>query len=171
MINVVDLHPDDTAARQQIRDQLRAARHATGLSQRGLAARVGVVHSAIVHAEANTSWRMSTLRRYARGLDLELLAYPTGLPKPPADVAALAGMVTATRRGDSFAVAALVAEIAAAREALGLTKADMARRLGVVDRGVRAIENCAHDDIMVVTAQRMCRVLGGRLVLELGELS
>jgi transcriptional regulator with XRE-family HTH domain len=171
VIRVVDLHPDDTAARQRLGDQLRDARRAAGLSQRDLAARLGVVHSAVVAVEANTSWRMSTLRRWARGLDMELLAHPAGMPELPTEVKALAAMVTADDRGDRFAVAALVAEITFARETLGLTKAEMGRRLGVAARGVSAIENGARGDIMVVTAQRMWRVLDGALVLELGELS
>jgi Helix-turn-helix. len=163
-----DLHPDDTAMRVMLRDLIVYTRQRAKLSQRKLAPRVGIGQSALAQVERSLSWRVSTLQRVVRGLDRRLLLRPLGLPEPPAEVLALAAMRPADPvRADAWDVAAVVAEMTAARKALRVTQESVGEVLGCGPRAVGAVEMC-ESDVLLGTLQRYCRALGGALWVGLG---
>lgn len=162
-----DLHPDDAAARNNLRQTLVNYREQQGITQRTLAARLNVSPSAVNKMEQHSMWRLLNLQRWVTALDLELLLIPIGLPIPPDDVQALAAIrPTSPHLRHEFARAAILADLVAARYALGLTQDDIGQRLGRKGRAVAEVER-QHWDVMVVTLQRYCRALGGHLQFDL----
>src|ERR1700709_1064733 len=92
-------------ATDDILQTLRQARETTGLSQRGLSARIGVPQSHISKIESGgTDLRLSSLVELARALDYELVLVPRKLvpaveaiiTNPPSTLSAAARLRSAT---------------------------------------------------------------------------
>lgn len=158
-----DLHPDDLAQRECLRDLLVDTRHARAMTQANLADRLGKGKSTVANMELDLHWRISTVQRWARGLGLRLLLTPAILSNdvyllPPADPdAAMA-----------FDRQAAIESLAEARRAARMTQQQLADRLGVTEAAVYSIEK--ERDVLLLTAQRYCRGLGSFLFIDLEEV-
>lgn len=158
-----DLHPDDLAQRESLRDLLVDVRHIRGLSQRDFAALLGKGSSTVALMERDLHWRLSTLQRWSLALGLRLLVHPAILQNDdvyllrPADPdAAMA-----------FDRRAAIESLTEARRAARVTQRRIADRLGITEPGVAAIEK--ENDVLLVTAQRYCRALNSWLHIDLEE--
>lgn len=123
----VDLHPDDTALRAYLNDELRAGRIADGLSQCDLADRMGVTQSAVARMEHRLTWRMRTLYARSRALGCTLTVVIDGRP--------IHGLTDVAR------CRLAVLRISIARQVAGLSERDVADRLGVSESAVRGWED------------------------------
>lgn len=159
-----DLHPDDVATRECLRDMLVDARHNYGMSQRDLAGRLGRKPPTIGRMEVHLHWRVSTVQRWAHALGLRLLLIPAVIDinddlflLRPADLdAAMA-----------FDRRAFIEMLADARRRLRLTQRMLAEPMGLTENGVGEIEKGR--DVLLVNAQRYCRALGTSLSIDLEE--
>jgi DNA-binding XRE family transcriptional regulator len=159
----VDLHPDDTAMRHMIRDLLIGLRYRTKprMGQRQLAARIGCHQTSVAGMEASTSWKASTLQRWARAHNRRLILTPIGLPADPGiDPAAI--IYTDPVKADEWTIASTIALITEARRLAGITPEAVADLLGVGTRALWAIEN-QETDPLLASIQRYCRAVGGAL--------
>lgn len=164
-----DLHPDDLAMRVMIRDLLIHYRTRDGIGQRELAKRMGLTQGAVSKFERGTSWLVSSLQRRAGVHDRRLVVRLVGLPEPPDEVLALAAMrPTDPVRAEAWDRAAVAAELAAARNTLGVTQEQVGEVLGCGKRAVAYIEG-DDKDALLVSWQRYCRALGGALWVGLEE--
>lgn len=159
MIIPADLHPADLEIREDLRAILVDLRREAGLSQARLAQRVGVSQRPVAQFETSTTWRISTVQRYAHALGARLVMELDGLPwvdmsvLRPADPAE--AMVWDRR--------VLLEALRDARESTGMSTADLAEVLGCAESTVRRVES--ESDVLVITAQRHARALGGSLAL------
>lgn len=172
MIPLADLHPDDLASRIALRDLLIERRHEVGLSQSRLARRIGLSQSAVGKAETGTNWHLLVLQRIARSIDARIVLYPDNLPgvgKVHDDTTAVF-RPTDPQRADLWDQANLLANLVAARQALGLTQAQMGERLGSSESAVGNYER-TKTGLMLISPQRYCRALGGELAMELEHLA
>ena len=159
-----DLHPDDAAVRQALRDMLVELRQRAGLTQRDLADRCGVGKSLVAQWELADGWMVSSLQRWALGLGYRLVLRPDGLPYT--DVSVMRPVdETAAAEWDRLA---LLDALRSAREELGVSTAALADALGVTGGAVRQLE--AGRDLLLASAQRYCRGLGGVLAVEVEPL-
>lgn len=160
-----DLHPDDAAMRLMLRDLLVYYRNRATLSQRALAGRMGQTQGAIGQIEHADSWRVSTLQRWARGVDARLLLRPLGLPET--DLAVQAFRPADPVRADAWDLAEVREVLVTARRFLGVTQVALGEVLECSDRAVAAVE-LGETDVLLGTVQRYCRALGGALWVGLG---
>lgn len=171
MKTVSDLHPDDRAARLELRDMLIQRRQQEyGFTLQQLADQVGTHRATVRAMEAGESWQVATLQRWTRALDWRLTLRPEGLGDDGADPLA------ALRPGDPVRADAwdrgVLAEVLIdARTALGVTQAALAVRLGITSQAVSFLERAAGEGLMLATAQRYCRALTGSLWIGVEDLA
>lgn len=172
-ITITDLHPADLHARMQIRFQLRQLREDAGLSQSQFAELSGTAQTAVSAVEIAPAcgWRISTVQRYARHLGRRLTFRLDGIPEPPPGPLALlhhghrSPVLT-----ESWERAVLCERLAGARVAARLRQLDVAARLGVTVQAVSSFERTP-DGVLMVSAQRYARAIGGALIPELSALA
>lgn len=160
-----DLHPDDLAQRECLRDLLVDVRHIRLLSQKDLAVRMNLSPPTIALMELRLQWRVSTVQRWADALGLRLIL-TTGLPgcddvylmRPADPIAAM----TFDRR-------AFIESLAEGRRQVQITQRRLGEKLGITENGVAAIEK--ERDVLVCNAQRYCRGLDTMLHIDLEEMS
>lgn len=164
-----DLHPDDIATREGLRDMLVDARRHYGMTQRDLASRLGRTPPTIGWMEVHFHWRVSTVQRWAHAVGLRLLLIPAiidscsrqinddlFLLRPADPDAAMA-----------FDRRAFIESLADARRTMRVTQRILGERMGITENGVAEIEK--ERDVLLVNAQRYCRALGTSLVIDLEE--
>lgn len=159
-----DLHPDDLATRENLRDILRQTREDAGLSQRAFGELMGVGPTTVWHMEANTNWQLSTVQRWAYHLGLWLVLYPDFLPiqenmnlmRPQDPKAAMA-----------FDRDALKDAMIEARRARRFTQERIGEKLGISENGVGAMEK--EKDNLLISVQRYLRAIDSSLVVELED--
>lgn len=161
-----DLHPDDLAQRECLRDLLVDVRHIRDLSQSDLGYRMGLVGSTVTLMELRLQWRVSTVQRWADALGLRLVL-STGLPGTNEDVYLLRPADPAAAL--AFDRRAFIESLAEGRRQVQVTQRRLGEKLGISENGVAAIEK--ENDIMMANAQRYCRGLGSQLRIELEEVS
>lgn len=161
-----DLHPDDLAIRESLRDMLVDARRSYGMTQADLAHLLGKAPSTVGRFEITVNWQVSTVQRWAHAVQRRLLLWPDCLP--PFDELYLL-------RPDDDPVAAWAYDrevwidaLVEARRWMGVTQRRAAGRLSISDRGVGMIEASA--DLLLVTAQRYCRAIDTSLLVDLEEV-
>lgn len=164
-----DLHEYDLGTRENLRDALVEVRVYKGLTQRALGKRIGVVPSAVGQMENRVNWQISTVQRWAGGLDLRLVLRPDCLPFDSLDVLQYLLRPTDPAAAMAFDRRALIEGLVEARRWVGMSQQRVAQRLGISEKGVGAIEH--ERDVMLVTAQRYCRALDLSLAVELEEVS
>ncbi|MEV4521443.1 helix-turn-helix transcriptional regulator [Micromonospora tulbaghiae] len=170
MIRLDDLHPDDLAARLNLRAMLVERRTDLGYSQTAIGRHVGLSQGAIAHLETRSNWHIAVLQRYARGLNTRILLYPADLPGGPYDdPTADLFRPTDPDRADQWDQQQLLLNLAAARQAAGLTQRQVGDALGSSESAVGNYER-TKTGLMLIAAQRYCRAIGGRLALELAHL-
>ena len=158
-----DLHPDDRDIRVGLRDALIERRQRLGLSQYALANRIGLSQAAVNLLESRESWRLTSVQRWARHLGWRLVLRLEGLPGADDEPATMFRPADPDR-ADLWDQAALVEQLVAARVALGVTQAELGRRLDTGDQAVGNIERLGNGPgLMFTTPQRYCRALGGAL--------
>lgn len=163
-------HPDDIAARIQLRDTIRQARIDAGLNQYTYARRLGVVQSAVPLFEKSTSHLVGTAQRYARAADHRLVIHVHDLPPTVSGAAMslrqLAAGVADPETADAYHRAAVLETLRAERIRSGQTTRAVASAMGCGRQAVLSFE-VGYDDIRLATLQRYTRALGGRLDLHL----
>ena len=171
MIPLNDLHPGDLDARINLRDMLIERRVELGHSQASLAQHIGVTQSNIARIETGTNWHIVKLQRIARGLNTRILLYPDGVPGGPYDdPTADAFRPTNPQRADHWDQRTLLANLAAARQAVGLTQRQVGDVLGSSESAVGNYER-TKTGLMLISPQRYCRAIGGELAMELMDLN
>lgn len=167
-----DLHPEDRAARIELRDILVERRQARGLSQSQLAALVGVSQSAIAHTETGQPWRIRPTQRIAFELGLRILYYPADLPGGPYDDPTMdVFRPTDLDRANQWDQDRLLSAMVSARRACGISQARLAAQLGLSENGLGNFERTTATGLMFATVQRYCRGLDGFLAIEVDELA
>lgn len=165
-----DLHPDDTAARAQLALRLRRIREGRHISQHALADRIGLESSNFATIERRRSWKVSTVQPWARALGYRLDLRLDGLDVPD-DSEPLAAIYNAQQPTteadeDQLDLRILVNNLARIRRAEGMSFAALGARLGCGEAAVYRRES-RPDGLLVATAQRFSRALGGCLRLNL----
>lgn len=165
MLAPTDLHPDDREARINLRDTLVTIRYSAGISQARLAERIGAGQSVVAGFELREPMRISVTRRIAAGLGHRLVAYPDGIPGGPYDDPD----VLLFRPADPAAAQVwdqrqLMTNLVAARQACGLTQAELGAVLGKTEAVISEFERQKGAPLFA-TCQRYCRALGGYLWL------
>lgn len=149
-----DLDPADLEIRIGLRDLLLTRRHQLGWSQAALATVLGMEPSAVAYWEGASSWRMTSVQRWAGCLGGVLLAFPGGEPpERPERPGGTEGWAWDRRQ--------LLADLRSARRAAGVTQRQLAGRIGITDGAVRQLEHGTN--VRLCTAQRYVRALGGEL--------
>lgn len=169
MILPPDLHEDDLAIRRGLRELLIGIRKEMGLHQWQLASRIGVARTAASHMEAKDNWRLSTIQRWARGLDHRLILYPATVPPESSvyrEVNLLRPLAADLMKFDREATMQLLVE---ARTLVPLTQREVGEVLGVGEGGVGQFEHGGN--FFLIMAQRYCRAVGTVLVVELEEIT
>ncbi len=147
-------HIVDAEHRLRLLRQLRNIRCANGMTLRDVGDDLHVTFGAVSAFERHHNPRVGTAQRYARALghrvDIRILRIPGTTPAP-------FGL------GDAEAVEHCRSELAAARQRLGLSLRDVARRMQVSRHAVRLFEIESRDPYLS-TLQERTRALGGRLM-------
>lgn len=160
-----DLHPDDLAARENLRDMLVEIRRNYGMSQADVAQLLQRGQSAVHALETAVNWQLSTVQRWAYALRLRLYLWPECLP--PGDDVYLLRPVD-PHAGMAFDRRVWIDALTDARRWVGLTQQRVADRLSIGYTGVAAIEH--ERDILLVNGQRYCRALNSRLLIEVEDI-
>ncbi|MCG5464185.1 helix-turn-helix domain-containing protein [Micromonospora sp. MED01] len=165
MLTPTDLHPDDRAARINLRNLLVNIRRDADISQARLGARIGASQTVIAGFERGEPSRISVARRIAAGLGHRLLLLPADVPGGPYDDPT----ETLFRPADPEAALVwdqrqLMANLVAARQACGFRQADVAAALGKTENVISEFERSKGIPLFG-TCQRYCRTLGGHLWL------
>lgn len=160
-----DLDPADADAREHLRDTLTGMRVDAGLSQRDLALWMGLHPSAVSLLESRTTWRISTVQRWAHALGHRLVLWPDGLPYVDVSMFRPQGDEMRAMEWDRRA---LIEAMADARRELGITQRELAARLGVTEPAIGLAER--ESDVLMISAQRYCRGLGGSLGIDVVSL-
>ncbi|MCZ7434790.1 helix-turn-helix transcriptional regulator [Micromonospora sp. WMMC241] len=170
MILFDDLHPDDHTARINLRNMLVERRVDLGYSQAALAQHIGASQGWVANIETGTNWHIAVLQRLARGINARIVLYPDGVPGGPYDNPA-AGLFRPTdpTDADRWDQQNLLADLATAREATGLTRRQVGERLGCSGSAVGNYER-TRTGLVLISPQRYCRAIGGRLAVELEHL-
>lgn len=175
MSRAADLHPDDRAARLHLRDQLAQARRDRGLSQRDLAAHLGIGQGAIGDTETSRTANMvaANAQHRARVLAHRLTFHIDRLAVPADPAAAtlhhLATNATTDTAEDEHHLAATTAHLYAIRRWTGMTGKDFARRIAADETAVNTFERHVRTPLLG-TIQRYTRGLGGVLRFHLQPL-
>jgi transcriptional regulator with XRE-family HTH domain len=168
VIRPADLHADDTAARAALRELMVRLRQDAGLTQPDLASRLGITRSSVNDMERATSWAVRRVQAWCRALNHQLVLSVDGIAVPArpdlwAELYTVAAAPSDAGR-DRLHLLATVHDLIRAREALGWTGEELARRAGVHGRAIRQWED-SPDGSMVSSVQRYARALGGALTL------
>jgi predicted DNA-binding protein (UPF0251 family) len=137
---------------------------------------VGVTHNNLWHLEHRNQGGMSclTVERRAAPLGLRLTLDMEGLPDGVEDdfgVMVLAASTSPTVEGRALTVASLaMARLATARVLLGVTQSVLALRMGVSQATVQELFQVT-PKTRIASIQRIARVLGARVVLDLTPLN
>lgn len=167
-----DLHPDDLAARDRLAVQLRALRVDAGLTQKQLGERLGVTKDNVSMAELAREWRVASVQQRARALGYRLTLTIEGLTVPD-DGDLLAAVYAAQRPTDPAAADRLllrtvVNDLARIRRHR-MAAEFMGRLMRRSESSVFLFER-QPDGVLLVTAQRFTRALGGVLVPDLAPV-
>jgi transcriptional regulator with XRE-family HTH domain len=170
--HAVDLHN-----RRHLIATLRNLRLRHGMSQQDIADDLYLTHGAVSRFERKTDNPMiHTVQRYARALDHRLVMYLVGIAGTAANQTADPTTQAAGQspgqidracrsqpdRGDNHATATLLAQLVAARHALGLRQRDVADRMGTTHSAVCDLETDPRAP-RLSTYQRYARALDLRL--------
>lgn len=157
-----DLHPDDLAYRIGLRDLLIARRRQLGYSQQHLARVMRVPQSTVARFEVGQPWRVDPTQDLAHALDLRLVLLPDNVAGGPY-VMLLADERLTVQQQHAMDRRHLIAALVVARQACGLTRAEVAARLGIHVNVLGRFETNHGGGLMLANCQRYLRVLGGEL--------
>lgn len=180
---VADLDDRDRFNRLALRAELRDTREAESVSQRALAARLGIDQPGVGRYECTDQWRVTTVLRWARALNRRVILRPVGFPAATRSMYwgkntdiegalhAILGSVTGSgNTGDDWTVAKLQSELAGIRGACGISQLRLADRIGVSEQALSQFEG-GENGTSVVVAQRYARGLALCARLPLAYLS
>lgn len=170
----VVLHPDDERELFHLRRELLGWHHATGDTQRDMAARVGRSPNFIYDLEGGKSMPLlSSLQQWARCFDLRLEPKVTawGMLEPQKSAMDEYLMLVQMSRpfeSDRWVRLQLVSKLVLVRHRMGLSAQDVAGKMGVTKSSVQTWERTAHDPL-VGKVFDYARAVGGRLTFTLWE--
>jgi transcriptional regulator with XRE-family HTH domain len=180
MVHVHDFSRRDEGARRDLKVRLLSERHRQRLGQRAVAARLGIDQRVFSGWEKRDQWRMTTVMRWARALDMQFKAVPTGFPEPEhatrkgraADIddALIDLLANVGTRGDEWDVARLQSRIATLRAGCGVTQKQVADILSVTPQAIGEFE-CGSRGALLVNAQRHTRAVAQAAGLESAYLA
>jgi DNA-binding XRE family transcriptional regulator len=167
-------HPDDLLARVNLRASLHDARQAFDLSTEAVSRLAGFHYASAVRTlERRTSWEFWLVQQWARGLGQVARLHLDDLDVPAPDPQALVLEMTTAFGGfdeDQLHLRVVAHDLIRTREALGVSRAELASRLGITERAV----GCFEQDPLrswLRTWQRYARGLGGVARPELESVS
>lgn len=171
----VTLHPDDQAAQVELNAMLAGLRRSSGLSPDAYAQRLGVSASAVSYMERDPApnLRIGTIEGRAVIVRRTLTITVHGLPDVADDpyVAFIARRTATTPEGRAENTAAwIIGYCDAVRQALGLTNEAVAGRMGITRAAVSRFHTNPIPTMLLGTAQRYARALGGHLQPQLTRL-
>lgn len=170
MTRTVDIEPGDRYHREHLAAKLTQLRVAEGHTQAQLAELMYLERTAVSRFERGTNPLIGTVQRYARTLNHIARLRTAGLPDVSDDVeVALWRNLAANTdpaKADRAARAALLAELVAARHALGISQRDQAAVMRCDPTSVCEIER-GDNEALLSTYQRYARALGGRAFVRL----
>lgn len=160
-------HPNDKKVRLYISEALRAARLKAGLTQQEVAEDLGIDRSNLRAVELHRvrDSEVATLQRYARALDRAIHFRIGGLAAPILPLPEDPDPVAADRRHREE----LLTQMTDVRKTLGISQADVARRMGYVNPQAAWLVESGRHPARVSTYQRYIRAVGGRLAFRLVE--
>lgn len=160
-----DLHPDDMAIRENLRDMLINTRRGKGMSQLDLGDRLNFGSKRTAsQMELRAHWKLSTLQRWSAALGQRIIVWPECLP--PDDALFLFRPAAAVAAMD-YDRRAYIDALADARRWVGLSQLRLANRLGITDVAVAQTERSP--DVLLVNAQRYCRAMDSQLSISLED--
>jgi hypothetical protein len=170
---IIDLHPDDTAARDRLADALLHARTDARLAVWEVAARLDRTSGAVTQMQKSRAWGVALVQRWARAVDQRLTITLDGLAVPEDGDELAAIYAAATPRSpqavDRLHLRVVVNNLARVRRSLGIPQSVIAARLGLGESAIGWAEN-APDGWRVAAVQRYARALGGVAVFELAPV-
>lgn len=166
--NVHPLHPDDAMAQIELNASLTGLRRHFGYSPDVYAQRLGITFSAVSHMERHPApnMRLQTIEARAALVYRTLTITPHDLPDVSQDpyVAFIARRELDTPEGRAENTAAWIIGVCdAARQVLGLTIDATATRMGITHAAVTRLHSNPTPGMLLGTAQRYARALGGHL--------
>lgn len=160
-----DLHPDDEAIRENLRDELINTRRRKRMSQMDLGDRLNFGSKRTAsQMELRPHWKVSTLQRWAAALGRRLILWPECLPPDEPVFLFRSPDVGAAMAYDRRVFIDALAE---ARRWVGFSQRRLADRLGITDAGIAQTEKAP--DVLLVNAQRYCRGLDSQLSIFLED--
>jgi hypothetical protein len=170
---IADLHPDDTAARDQVAATLIDIATKAKVTGRTLGARLGRTQSAVSVMQRARAWEVTSVQRWARALDHRLVIVLDGLdiPDDGDELAAVYSSITpdGTIAEDVHHLRVTVNDLARIRRARQITHAAMAASLGLSANATAWAEDHP-DGWRVPSVQRYARALAGVAVFELAPV-
>lgn len=172
---IADLHPDDTAARDELAGTLIGVAAEAKVSGRTLGARLGRTQSAVSVMQRARAWEVTSVQRWARALDHRLTIVLDGLVVPDDDGDDLAAVYSSIvpdtpAAEDVHHLRVTVNNLARIRRARQITHAAMAASLGLSANATAWAEDHP-DGWRVASIQRYARALGGVAVFELAPVA
>lgn len=171
--NLTDLDVNDKLIRLRMQDWLLAERERQGVGNREIGQRVGH-HTSWAHCFLkSTMWRTVTLQKMVRALNHRLTFNVDTFGKviiPPPDGPLLSDVYANNPNPDrqEEAIRLDLGDLGRRyREALGVSRVKLARKLNQEAKTVDVFEAGASPQYLLVTAQRYFRALGGELRLVL----
>lgn len=174
MVAVLDISPEDPAARIEIAQRLIAIRNEKGISQEGLCRLRGVPRHHQNNIERGTNWHVETLQAWSRSLGYTLVMTTRGLPELD-DEDDIYAMILAMAKPKDRQAHDLLHRISVRnylirlRIHMGITITELASRWGRGVDSVSSWELAREDTSLLHTLQRYARSLGGWLHLDLGD--
>lgn len=169
----IDLHPDDLAARLDLRNQLIRLREDAGHSQHTYADLLGITQRAVHDSEISptANYHAHTAQARVRALGHRLRLTPTGLPDLPptptvANLERLGAASATDQQEDQLHVVAVATHLATVRRWQGIPQADLGRIIGCTESAISQAERGVTQPLLS-TLQRLARGLGGWLALDL----
>ena len=164
----MNLHPDDQTAQIELNAMLAGLRRSSGLTPDTYAQRLGISASAVSYMERDPTpnLRIATIEVRAAIVYRTLVIGVHGLPDVTEDpyVAFIARRDAATPEGRAENTAAWIIGVCdATRQALGLTNDTVAKRMGITRAAVSRFHTNPIPTMLLGTAQRYARALGGHL--------
>jgi transcriptional regulator with XRE-family HTH domain len=171
----LDIHPDDLAARLELRAELVGLRRHAALSQRELAEALGVHPGTVSHFEVQTAANSltTTFARYAAKFGRELRIVPVGVSVETAtsrNLAAMAAGESDLVQAHRYDIARIAEEMVACRLSRRVLARDVGARMGRNDSAISNIERGTRSEQQLSSWQRYARALGGRLDVSLVSL-
>lgn len=168
-MNLIDLHPDDLAARTWLRDHLLAERDRRGIVNRQIAAAVGHKDGWAYNIFATVSWKLETIQMMCRAMGYELRLELCGMTiagtrEPEWEAAYNRYMASDNplRREEATRVD-LGDMVRRVREASGLSRIDLGKLLNQEAKSVRDFEHGERPGYMLVSLQRYFRAMNMKL--------